>query len=57
VIRSAEDWENEWAVIETDLDGVVPGGEIQKMKVLDEKARRHGERTLQVPTFFAWGKT
>jgi len=56
VMRSLEDWKNEWAVIESDLEGIIPGGEIQKMKVLDEAARKHGERTLHVPTFFAWGK-
>ena len=57
VIRSVEDWENEWAVIKADLDGIVSSEEIQKMKKVDEAARKHGERTLQVPTFFAWGRT
>jgi ubiquinone/menaquinone biosynthesis C-methylase UbiE len=57
VMRSAEDWENEWMVIEADLDGWVPSVEIQKMKELDKIARSHGRRTLHVPTFFAWGKT
>jgi ubiquinone/menaquinone biosynthesis C-methylase UbiE len=57
VMRSVEDWENEWAVVKADLEGSVSGEEIQKMKVLDENARKNGERTLQVPTYFAWGKT
>ena len=57
VMRSVEDWENEWAVIEADLEGIIPGREIQKMKKLDEEARQQGKRTLQVPTYFAWGKT
>ena len=57
VIRSAQDWENEWAVLQTDLEGVASNEEIQKMKVLDEIARKNGERTLYVPTYFAWGKT
>ena len=57
VVRSVEDWENEWAVIEADLDGIVSGEEIQKMKVLDEVARKDGKRTLHVPTYFAWGKS
>jgi ubiquinone/menaquinone biosynthesis C-methylase UbiE len=57
VMRSLDDWENEWAVIESDLDGMVPDVEIQKMKKLDETARRDGKRTLHVPTYFAWGKT
>jgi ubiquinone/menaquinone biosynthesis C-methylase UbiE len=55
--RSAGEWENEWDVIESDLAGFVPAGEIQKMKVLDESARRQGNRILHVPTYFAWGKT
>ena len=57
VIRSAQDWENEWAVLQTDLEGVASNEEIQKMKVLDEIARKNGDRTLYVPTYFAWGKT
>ena len=57
VMRSVEDWKNEWAVIEADLEGIIPGREIQKMKKLDEEARQQGKRTLQVPTYFAWGKT
>ncbi len=55
--RSAEEWENEWAVIEADLAESVSGEDIQKMKVLDENARRSGERVLHVPTYFAWGKS
>ena len=57
VMRSVEDWENEWAVIEADLGGWVPSVEIQRMKELDKGARSRNERTLHVPTFFAWGKT
>ena len=55
--RSAEEWENEWTVIEADLAESVSGEDIQKMKVLDENARRSGERVLHVPTYFAWGKS
>jgi ubiquinone/menaquinone biosynthesis C-methylase UbiE len=57
VIESAEDWEKEWEVIQSDLDGIIPREEIKNMKRLDEAARRNGERALHVPTFFAWGKT
>ena len=57
VMRSVEDWENEWAVIEADLGGWVPSVEIQRMKELDKGARSRNERTMHVPTFFAWGKT
>lgn len=55
--RSAEEWENEWAVIQADLAESVSGEDIQKMKALDEEARRSGERVLHVPTYFAWGKS
>jgi hypothetical protein len=52
---SPEEWELEWAVIESDLAGLVPGEDIQKMKLLDKAARERGERVLHVPTHFAWG--
>lgn len=55
--RSLEEWENEWDVIKADLADSVAGEDIQKMKELDEQARRRGERVLHVPTYFAWGKT
>jgi SAM-dependent methyltransferase len=53
---SAEDWETEWEVIESDLAGLVAGGEVRKMKRLDQRARLRGERALHVPTYFAWGR-
>jgi SAM-dependent methyltransferase len=53
---SPHEREMEWAVLESDLEGFVPGGEIQKMKKLDEKAWERGERVLHVPTHFAWGQ-
>lgn len=52
---SADDWEIEWAVIESDLAGWVPEADIQKMKQLDKTARERGERILHVPTYFVWG--
>lgn len=56
-MRSDEEWEGEWAVIRSDLAGLVADVEIEKMKVLDAQFRQRGERRLYVPTFFAWGKT
>ena len=53
---TAEDREEEWAVIETDLAGSVPDAEIQKMKLIDTQAWANGKRVLQVPTYFAWGQ-
>lgn len=56
-MRSADEWDKEWAVIQADLNAVIPDGKIRKMRLLDEKARKQGERRLNVPTYFAWGKT
>ena len=53
---SVEDWETEWAVIESDLAGFIPGEDIHRMKYLDQQARARGERVLHVPTYFAWGR-
>ncbi len=53
---SPEEWEGEWSVIQADLAGRVPVGELQRMKALDQQARRRGERVLYVPTYFAWGR-
>jgi len=53
---SPEEWEIEWAVIESDLAGFVPVEDIQRMKRSDQRARARGERVLHVPTFFAWGQ-
>ena len=53
---SPEDWDIEWAVIENDLAGMVPGSDMQEMKRLDQRARVRGERKLHVPTYFAWGQ-
>jgi len=52
---SPEDWEMEWAVLESDLAGLVPKDEFQLMKRRDQQARGRGERKLDVPTHFAWG--
>ncbi len=53
---SAEEWETEWAVIESDLVGFVSVSDLQKMKKLDQQARLRGKRVLRVPTYFAWGR-
>ena len=50
------EWQSEWEVIESDLAGFVPGGEISRLKKLDEHARMNGWRVLNVPTYFAWGQ-
>ena len=53
---SPAEWEIEWAVIESDLAGIVPDADIQSMKMLDRQARSNGKRLLHVPTYFAWGR-
>lgn len=47
--------ELEWAVLEADLAGTVPGEEIHRLKILDEQAWENGTRVLHVPTYFAHG--
>jgi SAM-dependent methyltransferase len=54
---SPDDWETEWAVIESDLAGLVADDDLHKMKTLDQQAQARGERELYVPTYFAWGRT
>lgn len=54
VLLSAGDWEQEWSMIEADLQGHVTASEIQRMRELDRDARARGARRLHVPTYFAW---
>ncbi len=53
---SLEERDQEWAVIEADLTGSVPGEDLHKMKLLDAQAWERGERVLFVPTYFALGR-
>ncbi len=53
---TSTEWELEWAVLESDLADAVPVEEIQHLKELDKRAWARGERTLHVPTYFAWGR-
>ncbi|MBN2388194.1 MAG: methyltransferase domain-containing protein [Anaerolineales bacterium] len=46
----------EWAVLEADLAGIVPADELLRLKRIDEQAWRAGERSLHIPTYFAWGQ-
>jgi ubiquinone/menaquinone biosynthesis C-methylase UbiE len=55
--RDANEREQEWEVLESDLAGIVPEEEIRKMKILDAEAWKQGMRVLHVPTYFALGKT
>lgn len=51
-----DEHDQEWAVLESDVAGLMPDDEIRRFKMLDEQARLRGERVLKVPSYFAWGK-
>jgi len=53
---SADTWEAEWAVLETDLQGMVPPETLDRLRRIDQAAWQHGQRILFVPTFYAMGK-
>ena len=53
---SSEEWQNEWAVIESDLSESVTKKEIARLKKLDKAARIRRTRVLNVPTYFTWGQ-
>ncbi|MBT3321134.1 MAG: class I SAM-dependent methyltransferase [Anaerolineae bacterium] len=53
---SAEERANEWETLKADLAGILPDTDIQKMKKIDAKAWAHGERILDVPTYYLWGR-
>jgi ubiquinone/menaquinone biosynthesis C-methylase UbiE len=53
---SIEEWNIEWQVIESDLQGWIPEADMQEMKQLDKRAREKKTRLLHVPTHFAWGR-
>jgi SAM-dependent methyltransferase len=46
----------EWAVLEHDLQGRIPQAEFERLRSIDRQARAHGNRILQVPTYFAVGQ-
>lgn len=52
---TTEEHEQEWAVLESDVAGLMPDDEIRRFKILDAQARSRGERVLKVPSYFAWG--
>jgi SAM-dependent methyltransferase len=55
-LPSAAERDLEWTVMEADLQNRVPAEEICRMKTLDQQAWERRERTLYVPTHFAWGR-
>ena len=53
---SQEERDSEWAVLESDLEGAIPGTELERLRSLDTLAWESQERILYVPTFYAWGR-
>jgi SAM-dependent methyltransferase len=54
-----DQWESEWAVLESDLaktSEILKISEVARLKEIDRSAYQRGERVLFVPTFYAWGR-
>jgi SAM-dependent methyltransferase len=51
-----QDWMMEWEVLENDLKDRVPVAKLNELKKLDEAAWQKRKRTLNIPTYFAWGR-
>ncbi|GAB4504555.1 MAG: hypothetical protein Fur0043_15490 [Anaerolineales bacterium] len=54
--QTSQEWELEWAVLKSDLAGLLADQEIRRFEELDRRAREEGRRVLHVPTYFAWGR-
>jgi ubiquinone/menaquinone biosynthesis C-methylase UbiE len=53
---SAESWQSEWQVLESDLQGRIDLSRLAELRRLDAAAWQRGERVLFVPTFYAVGQ-
>jgi hypothetical protein len=53
---SQTDLDQEWAVLESDLQGMLSAQEISRLRQIDWQAWQSGERLLFVPTFYAIGQ-
>jgi ubiquinone/menaquinone biosynthesis C-methylase UbiE len=51
-----QDWQQEWDIIQADLENTLPNAELQHLKEIDRAAWQSGERILYIPTFYAWGQ-
>lgn len=54
--RGSEPDDGEWQVLRADVAAIVSTQEINRLELLDAKARQRGERVLYVPTHFASGQ-
>ena len=55
-ILTAEEWEAEWVVLESDLAVVASPQEIKRSILLKQQTQTHARSLLDVPTYFAWGQ-
>lgn len=53
---STDERTNEWETLKADLAEIAPNADIQKMKKIDAEAWMRGERVLDIPTYYLWGK-
>jgi ubiquinone/menaquinone biosynthesis C-methylase UbiE len=56
LMKTPSEHDLEWEVSEADLAGLVPVDEFSRLKTIELKAWEKGERMLNVPTYFAWGR-
>lgn len=54
--QTSQEWELEWAVLKSDLAGLLADEEIHRYEELERRAREEGRRVLHIPTYFAWGR-
>ncbi|MBN1305854.1 MAG: methyltransferase domain-containing protein [Anaerolineales bacterium] len=52
---SPDELDLEWAVLESDLAGLLPSEDLAAYKQLERKACEDKTRVLHVPTWYAWG--
>ncbi len=55
-VLSVENWESEWQALQADLKDDLSPTDLDRLRELDQKAMRLGQRVLSVPTYFAWGQ-
>lgn len=48
-------WESEWSVLRSDLAGLLPAGELDRVQALDLKALEEGRHVNFIPTHYARG--
>ena len=54
-----DQWESEWAVLESDLtktSDILKISEVENLREMDRSAYQRSERVLFVPTFYGWGR-